>query len=68
VAKQGKTTDNVFAFIRRFQERQGLSPSLQDIGDALNLSGPTVLYHLRRLEQVGLIERIAGASRGIRLT
>ena len=58
----------VLAFLRRFQQREGFSPSHHDIADALGFASPTLAtYHLRRLEEAGLISRAEGAARAIRL-
>jgi repressor LexA len=62
--RQGQVLD----YIQTYQQRRGYAPSLIEIGQALGLSSKSVvLYHLRRLERAGCIERTPRISRGIRL-
>ena len=59
----------IFDYIVDHKTRNdGLSPTLAEICEALNISTKSVVvYHLDRLELAGLIERCSQA-RGIRVT
>lgn len=58
----------ILAFIKKFNQEKGLSPTIEEIRAALNLSSKSLVhYHLKRLEKAGLIARLPNKSRGIRL-
>lgn len=58
----------VFEFIRRFMERDGLPPTRADIARGLNLRNRQGIdQHLRALANKGAIELTPGIARGIRL-
>src|SRR5262245_14323535 len=58
-------TEAVYAFIRDYVWQEGFSPSLRDIAQGCRLGRTTVLYHLHRLLQWGLIRRAPGKARSI---
>ena len=59
---------NVLAFIRARCERDGQSPTLEEIGDALGIGNVSaVLKHVRSLEAKGRLTIEPGHARGIRL-
>lgn len=59
----------IYDFIRRGIEQSGLPPTRAEICEAFGFSSPNAAeQHLRALAAKGVIEMLAGASRGIRLT
>ena len=53
-------------FITQFIQRYGYSPTLKEIGDALNMGSPaTVHEHVDRLRQKGFLRKLDGTARGI---
>ena len=62
---QQKIYDSIAACIRE----QGYPPSVREIGEAVGLKSPsTVHFHLKHLEEAGVIEKGAGKGRAIALT
>lgn len=62
---QQKIYDYIVSCIRE----QGYPPSVREIGEAVGLKSPsTVHFHLKHLEQAGVIEKGAGKGRAITLT
>ena len=62
---QQKIYDYIAACIRE----QGYPPSVREIGEAVGLKSPsTVHFHLKHLEEAGVIEKGAGKGRAITLT
>ena len=62
---QQKIYDYIAACIRE----QGYPPSVREIGEAVGLKSPsTVHFHLKHLEEAGVIEKGAGKGRAIALT
>ena len=47
----------ILRFIRDFRSRQGYSPTMQEIGDFLELTKVTVFEHVGALEKKGLLHR-----------
>jgi len=63
-----KRQRELMEFLRLFITKNGFSPTLQEIADAMNLSSlATVHEHLQALIKKGLIKRYEGAVRGIEL-
>lgn len=55
-------------FITQFIQRYGYSPTLKEIGDALNMGSPaTVHEHVDRLRQKGFVRKLDGTARGIEI-
>ncbi len=53
-------------FITQFIQRYAYSPTLKEIGDALNMGSPaTVHEHVDRLRQKGFLRKLDGTARGI---
>ncbi len=51
-----------------FQDRYGYPPSIREIAEFAQISSTSMVdYYLRRLEELGYIERDGGVSRGIRV-
>lgn len=56
----------IYDFIRAFQSEHGYPPSVREIGEAVGLSSPsTVHFHLKGLEEAGVITKAAGKTRAI---
>ena len=59
----------IYDYIAVCIKEQGYPPSVREIGDAVGLKSPsTVHFHLKHLEEAGLIEKGAGKGRAITLT
>jgi repressor LexA len=64
----GITTDIVLDCIKDFMNERGYPPTIAELGECLKLSSrSTVHYWLKQLEVKGLIERVPGSSRAIRI-
>lgn len=64
-----KMQQKIYDFIVQHIRTQGYSPSVREIGEAVGLKSPsTVHFHLKHLEEVGVIEKGAGKGRAIALT
>lgn len=64
-----KMQQKIYDFIAQYIRTQGYSPSVREIGEAVGLKSPsTVHFHLKHLEEVGVIEKGAGKGRAIALT
>lgn len=61
--KQKKVLD----FITNFFDKQGYSPSLQEIARYFKRSIPTIHQHIESLKSKGFLKKIADVSRGIQL-
>lgn len=63
-----KRRRRILAFIREFMDERGYPPTLREIGDGMDISSTSVVFHhLEALETRGLIERDRERARGIRL-
>lgn len=61
-----KRQKEILNFISQYIQKNGSSPTLQEIADAMSLSSlATVHEHLQTLVKKGLIRRFEGAVRGI---
>ena len=59
---------DILTYIQDFMKEAGLSPSIRQIQEKLNISSTSVVaYNLRALEQKQLINREGKVSRGIRM-
>ena len=59
----------VYDYIVSCVQTQGYPPSVREIGDAVGLKSPsTVHFHLKHLEEAGVIAKGAGKGRAITLT
>lgn len=66
--KLGKTQARILDFIRAYIHGGGICPSFQEIADEVGLAAvSTVNYHLKILENRGLITRPHGYPRSIQL-
>ena len=56
----------VYDYIRSFTAQHGYPPSVREIGDAVGLKSPsTVHFHLKGLEDAGVITKAEGKTRAI---
>ena len=61
-----KRQKQVFDFIRKFMDREGYSPSLQEIAKSLKLSAvSTAHYHVETLAKKGLVSKRWNANRSL---
>ena len=59
----------IYDYIVTCVREQGYPPSVREIGEAVGLQSPsTVHFHLKHLEEAGVIEKCAGKGRAITLT
>lgn len=59
----------IYEYIVSCIREQGYPPSVREIGEAVGLKSPsTVHFHLKHLEEAGVIEKGAGKGRAITLT
>lgn len=60
---------SIYDYILDFKNRYQYSPSVREIGQALNIKSTSTVYSdLNKLEEVGLIRRLDNKSRSIELT
>lgn len=63
-----KMQQKIYDYIASCIHEQGYPPSVREIGEAVGLKSPsTVHFHLKRLEEAGMIEKDAGKGRAITL-
>lgn len=68
MGKLSKMQQCVYDYIAESIRQHGYAPSVREIGDALGLKSPsTVHFHIKHLEELGLIEKGAGKGRAIAL-
>lgn len=59
----------IYDYIASFIRDQGYPPSVREIGEAVGLKSPsTVHFHLKHLEELGVIGKQAGKGRALTLT
>ena len=59
----------IYEYIASCIQQQGYPPSVREIGEAVGLRSPsTVHFHLKNLEEAGMIDKGAGKGRAITLT
>ena len=64
--KLSKMQQRVYDYIVKSIGEHGYAPSVREIGEALGLRSPsTVHFHIKHLEELGLIEKSAGKGRTI---
>jgi repressor LexA len=57
----------VLEFIRNYQLQKGQSPKLDEIADHFQIKAPSVIDHLKRLEEKGILKRDRWKPRGIEI-
>ena len=69
MAGLSKMQQAIYDFIARTLEEQGYPPSVREIGEAVGLKSPsTVHFHLKHMEELGVIQKGSGKGRAIALT
>lgn len=67
--KRTQMTDKIYEYLQTVIPEQGYAPSVREIGEAVGLKSPsTVHFHLKRLQERGLIEKGDFKGRAIALT
>lgn len=67
--KKTQMTDKIYEYLQRVIPEQGYAPSVREICEAVGLKSPsTVHFHLKRLQERGLIEKGDFKGRAIVLT
>ena len=69
MAELSNMQQRIYTYIASCIREQGYPPSVREIGEAVGLKSPsTVHFHLKHLEEAGVIEKGAGKGRAITLT
>ena len=69
MAQLTKMQQKIYDYIAQAIQDQGYPPSVREIGEAVGLKSPsTVHFHLKHLEEAGVIAKGAGKGRAITLT
>ena len=69
MAQLSKMQQKIYDYIVSCIQEQGYPPSVREIGEAVGLKSPsTVHFHLKNLEEAGMIAKRAGKGRAISLT
>ena len=69
MAELSQMQQRIYDYIVSCIREQGYPPSVREIGEAVGLKSPsTVHFHLKHLEEAGVIEKGAGKGRAIALT
>lgn len=69
MVKLSKMQQRIYDYIAQTIQTKGYPPSVREIGDAVGLKSPsTVHFHLKHMEELGVIDRSAGKGRTITLT
>ena len=67
--KLSRMQQRVYDYIAESIAEHGYAPSVSEVGEALGLKSPsTVHFHIKHLQEMGLIEKSAGKGRAISLT
>lgn len=68
MAKLTRKQQQIYNFILEFTAQHGYPPSVREIGTAMGLKSPsTVHFHMKGLEQAGVIIKAEGKTRAISL-
>ena len=69
MAKMTRMQQKIYDYIAQAIQDQGYPPSVREIGEAVGLKSPsTVHFHLKHLEELGVIGKQAGKGRALTLT
>ena len=69
MAQLTKMQQKIYDYIVQAIQDQGYPPSVREIGEAVGLKSPsTVHFHLKHLEELGVIGKQAGKGRALTLT
>ena len=68
MSQMTKMQQRIYDYIADTLHRQGYPPSVREIGDAVGLKSPsTVHFHLKHMEELGVISKGAGKGRALTL-
>ncbi|MBE6990377.1 MAG: transcriptional repressor LexA [Ruminococcaceae bacterium] len=68
MAQMTKMQQRIYDYIARFTREQGYPPAVREIGEAVGLKSPsTVHFHLKHMEELGVLTKGAGKGRAITL-
>lgn len=68
MAQMTKMQQRIYDYIARMIQTQGYPPSVREIGEAVGLKSPsTVHFHLKHMEELGVLTKGAGKGRAITL-
>ena len=69
MAKLTAKQQKIYDFILQFTNEHGYPPSVREIGEAVGLKSPsTVHFHLKHMEELGVLNKGAGKGRALTLT
>lgn len=69
MAEMSRMQKRIYDFIRQTIRDQGYPPSVREIGEAVGLKSPsTVHFHLKHMEEQGILTKGAGKGRAIALS
>lgn len=69
MAQMTKMQQRIYDYIAEMIRQQGYPPSVREIGEAVGLKSPsTVHFHLKHMEELGVLSKNAGKGRAITLT
>ncbi len=64
----GERHQKILQFLTRFQDENGYSPSIREIGESIGVKSTSLVdYYLKQLEDMGHIDRNSHISRSIRI-
>lgn len=64
----GERHRKIMKFLSEFQDNNGYSPSIREIGESINVASTSLVdYYLKQLEDMGYIQRDTHISRSIRI-
>ena len=64
MAQMTKMQQRIYDYIAETIQRQGYPPSVREIGEAVGLKSPsTVHFHLKHMEEMGVLTKGAGKGR-----
>ena len=68
MAQMTKMQQRIYDYIAETIQRQGYPPSVREIGEAVGLKSPsTVHFHLKHIEELGVLTKGAGKGRALTL-
>ena len=68
MAQMTKMQQRIYDYIAQMIRQQGYPPSVREIGEAVGLKSPsTVHFHLKHMEELGVLTKGAGKGRAITL-
>ncbi len=68
MAQMTKMQQRIYDYIAEALQRQGYPPSVREIGEAVGLKSPsTVHFHLKHMEELGVLSKGAGKGRALTL-